>query len=131
MATVQDLAEKFASAHRMDRHAEMARLSKLADLLDNQFQIPGTTIRFGLDSILGLLPLVGDSASALPAIYLIHRARQLGVPKSVVAQMAANLVVDFAIGAIPLFGDLFDITFKANRRNIALLQRHLQNQPPA
>ena len=114
----------------MDRHAEIARLSKLADLLDNQFRIPGTGIRFGLDSILGLLPLVGDSASALPAIYLIHRARQLGVPKSVVAQMAANLVVDFAIGAIPLFGDLFDITFKANRRNIALLQRHLQNQPP-
>jgi hypothetical protein len=95
-------------------------------MLDSQFRIPGTEIRFGVDAFLGLFPLVGDSASALPAIYLIHRARRLGVPRAILNLMVANLLVDLAVGAVPLLGDFFDIAFKANRRNIALLRRHLE-----
>jgi len=105
---------------------EIARLSKLADLLDSRFRIPGTGIRFGVDSLLGLFPILGDGASALPAMYLIHRARRLGVPQALLNVMMANLAVDLAVGAIPVLGDFFDIAFKANRRNIALLKRHLE-----
>ena len=105
---------------------EIARLSKLADLLDSRFRIPGTGIRFGVDSLLGLFPILGDGASALPAIYLIHRARRLGVPQALLNVMMANLAVDLAVGAIPVLGDFFDIAFKANRRNIALLKHHLE-----
>lgn len=106
---------------------EIARLSKLADLLDSRFRIPGTGIRFGVDSLLGLFPLLGDGASALPAIYLVHRARRLGVPKTLLKVMLANIAVDLVIGSIPVLGDFFDIAFKANRRNITLLKRHLES----
>ncbi len=112
----------------MDREQELARLGKLANWLDSQFRIAGTGIRFGADAILGLLPFIGDSASALPALYLVHRARTFGVPQPVLNRMLANLAVDFVVGSIPLLGDLFDVTFKANRRNIALLKRHIEDQ---
>ena len=110
----------------MDRHREIERLDAIAHWLDSRFHVPGTNIRFGLDSILGLAPFVGDAAMALPAVYLIARAHLLGAPKTVIARMMMNTGIDFVIGAIPIVGDLFDLSFKANRRNIALLQRHLR-----
>jgi hypothetical protein len=112
----------------MDRDQELERLAKLANWLDSQFRIPGTGIRFGADSILGLVPFIGDGASVLPALYLIHRARKLGVPQPLLNRMLANLFVDFAVGAIPALGDVFDVGFKANRRNIALLRRHMEEE---
>jgi hypothetical protein len=105
---------------------EIRRLEKLADLLDARFGMPGTRLRFGFDSLLGLVPGVGDGISAVPAIYIIHRAEQLGVPRHILTRMAINLAVDTAVGFVPLVGDLFDFGFKANRRNVALLKQHFE-----
>ena len=97
----------------------------LAWWLDSRFRIPGTRIRFGLDSLLGLVPGVGDAATTLPAAWMLYRAHQLGVPRSMLARMGWNVVMDLALGSIPVVGDLFDIGFKANRRNVELLRQHL------
>jgi hypothetical protein len=109
----------------MDRDRELERLAKLAHRLDSQFRIPGTAIRFGADSILGLIPFLGDGASLVPALYLLHRAKKLGAPLPLRNQMLANIAIDFAVGVVPVLGDIFDVAFKANRRNIALLRRHM------
>jgi hypothetical protein len=109
-----------------DRRAELERLQQIADWLDSRFRIPGTGIRFGADTVAGLLPVVGDGVAAIPALYLLVRARHLGAPKSLILRMAGNLVVDLVFGAIPLVGDLFDLGFKANRRNVALLRAHIE-----
>lgn len=110
----------------MEAKDEIRRLEALADLLDAHFGIPGTPIRFGLDSLFGLIPGAGDAVAAVPGAYIIHRAERLGVPGHVVARMVLNLLADTFIGAIPVLGDLFDVGFKANRRNVALLKRHLE-----
>lgn len=112
----------------MNVHEEIRRLENLADLLDARFGIPGTRLRFGFDSLLGLVPGLGDGISAVPAIYIIHRAEQLGVPRHILSRMVANLVVDTAVGFVPVVGDLFDVGFKANRRNVALLKQHFETQ---
>ena len=101
-------------------------LQWLAKLLDAQFRVPGTGIRFGLDALLGLVPVAGDAATALPALYLIGRAAGVGARKRVIAGMLLNTALDSTIGAIPLVGDLFDLVFKANIRNVRLLQRELE-----
>ena len=109
-----------------DRREAMARnLERLAWLMDRAFQIPGTRIRVGLDALLGLLPIGGDVLTGLVQAGLVLVA--LGhykVPKLVAARMVANVLLDVAIGAIPLLGDLFDIGFKANTRNIRLLDAY-------
>src|SRR5699024_5454147 len=93
------------------------------------FRIPGTRVRFGFDSLLGLVPGIGDAATTLPAAYIVYRAHGLGVPWSTLARMGGNVAVDLFIGAIPVLGDIFDVGFKANRRNVALLRRHLGKPP--
>ncbi|OAN79439.1 hypothetical protein A8B78_11965 [Jannaschia sp. EhC01] len=103
--------------------ADLARLDRLADQLDNRFGAFG--VRFGWDSILGLIPGIGDVATALPGLYIINEARRLGVRRRVLARMALNTGMDFVIGGIPLVGDGFDLFFKSNRRNITLLKREL------
>lgn len=113
----------------MDKQTELQRLDALADWLDSRFRLPGTNIRFGLDAILGLVPGVGDGALAIPAVYLILCAARLGAPKRVQLRMAFNVLIDLLVGAIPLVGDLFDVGFKANRRNIDLLKRALNTAP--
>ncbi len=105
--------------------ADLRHLEEVADWLDSRFTVPGTNLRFGLDFVLGLLPGVGDGVTALPAFYLVYRASQLGTPKRLLLRMLLNVLIDIVIGAIPFLGDLFDFAFKANRRNIALLKRHL------
>jgi hypothetical protein len=106
--------------------AALAEIERLADLLDARYRIPGTSIRFGIDAILGLVPGLGDAASALPALYLIWRARQLGLPSSLIARMLGNVGLDTLVGSIPLAGSVFDVFFKANRRNNALVRRHIE-----
>lgn len=103
----------------------MSDIEQLATLLDAQFRIPGTSLRFGYDSIIGLVPGVGDSVTALLGGYIVYRARQLGAPPSLIARMLLNLGVDAAFGSIPIVGDVFDFAFKANRKNVALLRQHL------
>ncbi|WP_158749760.1 DUF4112 domain-containing protein [Acidobacterium sp. S8] len=101
-------------------------LDMLAHLLDDWFRIPGTSIRFGLDGIIGLVPGLGDVLAGLASCILIVAAWFRGVPYVTLARMVVNLGIDVVVGSIPLLGDIFDIAWKANRRNYALMTRHLQ-----
>jgi len=108
--------------------ADVSDLHQLADWLDTRFVIPGTTIRFGLDSLLGLIPGIGDGISALIGLHIMNRARDLGAPPLLLARMGGNIALDAVLGAIPLVGDIFDVAFKSNRKNVNLLLRHLEKQ---
>lgn len=99
-------------------------LRRWARIFDSAFRIPGTQITFGLDPILGLIPGLGDVASPVFSLFFIWHGVRLGVPKIVLARMVLNAVIDTAVGAVPLLGDLFDFGWKANAWNLALLERH-------
>jgi NADH:ubiquinone oxidoreductase subunit 5 (subunit L)/multisubunit Na+/H+ antiporter MnhA subunit len=99
-------------------------LDVLAKLMDSQFRIPGTNIRFGLDALIGLVPGAGDFVSFLVSSYLVSNAINKGASGYVLSRMVLNIVVDALVGAIPVLGDIFDVAFKANQRNVKLLQQH-------
>jgi len=105
-----------------DRHLEALR--KLTRLLDTAIVVPGTSFRIGLDPILGLIPGLGDLVSPLFALAVLWQARDLGVPRVVQLRMVFNVAIDALLGAVPFVGDLFDFVWKANHRNMALLDRH-------
>jgi len=104
---------------------EAARVRALARILDSAIRVPGTGITLGLDSLVGLVPGVGDLAGAVMSGYIVIAAARMGVPPAVVTKMVLNLGVDTLVGSVPLLGDLFDVGFRANMRNAALLDRHL------
>jgi len=106
------------------------RLQRVAWVLDEAFRIPGTQQRFGLDALIGLIPGVGDTIGALLSTYIIVEAARRGASVWTVARMLGNVAVETLIGAIPLFGDLFDVVFKANIRNLALLGDALERDAP-
>ena len=99
---------------------------RLARLLDAAVRIPGTNIRVGLDALLGLIPGLGDAIGAALSGYIVLAAARLGIPKSVLARMLVNLGIDTVVGAVPVLGDLFDVAFRANTRNVALIESALQ-----
>jgi hypothetical protein len=109
----------------------LRRLEAFADVLDARFRVPGTGWRFGLDSIVGLVPGVGDAATAAVALWVLWQSHRLGASKAVLARMAGNVALDAVFGSVPLVGDIFDATFKSNRRNVALLRRHLSGTKPS
>lgn len=102
----------------------IARLRQLAWLIDGVFKLPGSRFRFGLNSVIGLTPAAGDALLAAISLYIVYEARQLGVPKRKLARMLKNVAVEAAGGAIPVLGNLFDVAFKANLRNLAILEEH-------
>ena len=106
------------------------RLQRVAWLLDAAFPIPGTQQRFGLDALIGLIPGVGDTIGALLSTYIIVEAARRGASVWTVSRMLGNVAVETLIGAIPLLGDLFDVVFKANMRNLALLGATLERDAP-
>jgi hypothetical protein len=106
----------------------VARVEALARLMDGVFTLPGTNLRLGLDAIVGLVPVAGDVVSGLISSYLIWEARRIGAPRWLVARMMANTLFDTTLGAIPLVGDAFDVMFRANMRNMALLRRHMERR---
>lgn len=110
------------------RTARIEQLRQFAALMDSQFQIPGTEIQFGLDAIIGLVPGIGDLISGAVSVWLIREARRLGAPRWLVARMIWNVAVDVGVGAVPLVGDMFDVAWKANRKNIELLSRHFERR---
>jgi hypothetical protein len=112
-----------------DRMKRLARMERVGRLLDEQFVLPGTGYRFGLDGLLGLLPGGGDALTAGLSAYLIYEAARAGVRKRTLLRMAGNLLVDFFVGSVPVAGDLFDFFWKANRKNIALACRDLEGPP--
>ena len=107
---------------------DLERLERMTNWLDDRFVIPGTGIRFGLDPILGLIPGVGDTVATAFTALLIGHAQRHGLPGHAKARMLGNLAVDWIVGSIPLVGDLFDIGFHANRRNLDIVKRHLEKR---
>jgi hypothetical protein len=105
---------------------ELDRLDRYAWMLDSALRLPGG-IRVGLDGIIGLVPGLGDAVSGLLSAYIVLEAHRLGASRSVIARMCANIFFETVLGSIPLLGDIFDIAFKANVRNVLLLRRHLQH----
>lgn len=108
-----------------DIDTTLMRVRLLADLLDQRFRIPGTSIRFGLDALIGVLPFVGDTVTAIAALYPVAEAVRLGVRGSVIVRMLVNVGFDWLIGLIPLVDLVFDVAFKANMRNLHLLEREM------
>jgi Domain of unknown function (DUF4112) len=109
--------------------ATVGRLDRLRSWqrwLDEAFLVPGTRIRFGWDAILGLLPWAGDVVAAAFGLVILFHARQMRVPGVVLARMTINLAVDLVVGLIPFAGDVADVFWKANSRNLALIERHTQ-----
>jgi hypothetical protein len=106
----------------------MARLEAVAKLMDSAFVLPGTDVRIGLDAVIGFVPGIGDLISGAVASYLVWEARRLGAPKWLIARMSANVLLDTTVGAIPILGDMFDLAFRANMRNMALLRKHVEKK---
>lgn len=105
--------------------AHVGRLDAYARLMDSQFRIPFTPIRLGVDSLIGLLPGIGDGAAFLMSLYPVFEARKMGAPLVLILKMLLNILIDFLVGLVPLIGDIFDIGFKANIRNVRLLKDYL------
>ena len=110
---------------RLTTSRDVERVRALAKMLDAAVRIPGTNIRFGIDSIMGLVPGLGDLGGAALSGYIVLAAARQGVPVPVLTRMLLNLGVDTLVGTVPLVGDLFDVGYKANLRNAALLERHV------
>ena len=115
----------------MDTTGRIEALRALQRLLDSAFRVPGTRIRFGWDPILGLFPWVGDVATALFACGLVLQAHQMRLPRVVQLRMVMNVAIDVLIGLVPFLGDIADVFFKANTRNMALLESHVRQPRPA
>lgn len=125
MSSSHDAVFEALKATGPSRADSLARITALTRLLDSAFVIPGTRRRVGLDSVIGLVPGFGDAISAALASYIIWEARRLGLPRWKIARMMANVAVDTALGAVPLAGDVFDVFFKANERNLRIIHAHL------
>lgn len=107
---------------------ELRRLRIVAMRMDALFYIPGTRISVGLDNILGLIPVVGDLASVVPAVWMIHRAHKIGATPGTVAYMSFNTLLDFVVGSVPVIGDIFDVLYNANLRNYRALEVNLNRR---
>jgi hypothetical protein len=105
------------------------RLRKLSRLLDNAIAIPGTTFRIGLDPILGLIPGAGDFVGTALSAYIVIEAARLGIPRAALGKMVSNILLESLVGAIPVVGDWFDFAWKANTKNMELLEAHLGISP--
>ena len=99
-------------------------------LLERSFHIPGTKIPFGLDSIIGLVPVLGDIVTATMGAYMVWEARNLGMSKWHLMRMAGNVGIDTALGAMPLVGDAFDLVFRSNSKNLRIIKKHLDKHHP-
>lgn len=118
-----------ALAPTPDAAHDLDRVERVASWLDTRYVIPGTQVRFGLDSLIGLIPGVGDTAMLLPSLWIMAVAYKHGVPKRTIARMGWNAGVDYVVGSVPLLGDLFDLFYKSHRKNAALLREALGARP--
>ena len=120
------------SAHpfgNLSREQRLARLDALAQLLDVAFIVPGTNVRYGIDGLIGLIPVIGDIITTAISLWLVREARALGAPWHLTMRMLGNVALDGVVGAVPLVGDAFDVMFRANVRNVKLLRRWMEKQP--
>ena len=113
----------------LTREQRILRLEAIAKLLDVAFILPGTNIRYGIDGLIGLIPVIGDIITTAISLWLVREARALGAPWYITARMLGNVAVDGVVGIVPFVGDAFDVMFRANMRNVRLLRRWLDKQP--
>jgi hypothetical protein len=106
------------------------RIEAMEHLLERSFKIPGVNYPVGLDSVAGLIPVVGDLVTAAMGAWIVWEARNLGMPKWKLWRMAGNLAFDTAVGAVPVVGDAFDLLFRSNTRNLKIVKRHLDKHHP-
>ncbi|MBR1281027.1 DUF4112 domain-containing protein [Bradyrhizobium sp. AUGA SZCCT0177] len=113
----------------LTREQRLARLEALSKLLDVAFIVPGTNIRYGIDGLIGLIPVVGDIITTAISLWVVREARALGAPWHITTRMLANVALDGVVGLVPVAGDAFDVMFRANVRNVRMLKRWLDKQP--
>ncbi len=132
ITTPEGLALEKARTHAQDKkiQKQLAQLDILADLMDSKFRLPGTPIRLGVDTLIGLIPGIGDTIGLGVSAYIITHAARLGAKKSIIQRMVFNVGLDWLVGLVPLLGDLFDMGWKANNRNIKLLMDYLETTKP-
>ena len=106
---------------------KLIRLRQLSKNLDESFTIPGTNIKFGMDAILGLVPGGGDLVSGIFSLYMLRTAIKMKLPKRAILSMLANIVLDTTIGIIPVAGDIFDVFWKSNKRNMNIIDKYIAN----
>ena len=123
------LAEQLPDVSR-DPQAVRSRVEAMEKLLERAFVIPGINRPIGLDSLVGLIPVVGDIATALMGAYIVWEARNLGMSKLQLSRMAANVGIDTALGAIPFAGDVFDFFWRSNTKNLKIIRKHLDKHHP-
>jgi hypothetical protein len=116
------------NAQPLTREQRLARLEALGQLLDMAFILPGTNVRYGIDGLIGLIPVVGDIITTAIALWVVREARALGAPRWLVARMLTNVAIDGVVGAVPVVGDAFDVAFKANVRNVRMLRKWMDKQ---
>jgi hypothetical protein len=121
-------AREWSGERYAPRRASLERLDAISRLLDIAFAVPGTNIRFGVEAILRLFPGIGDAAASALSCWVIYEAYRLGVPRLLLSRMIGNVVVEGLAGAVPVAGDLFDIGWRANRRNVRLLREYLERE---
>ncbi len=118
----------FQSHSPDSRRAAIRRIDVLSRLFDTAFVFPGTKVRFGIEAILRLIPGVGDVAASSLSAYLLYEAHRLEVPPHIFGRLVANVAIEGVVGAVPLLGDIFDIGFRANRRNLRILNDYFQEE---
>lgn len=106
------------------------RVEAMERVLERAFTVPGTSRQFGLDAVLGLVPVAGDVIAAVMGFYIVWEARNLGMSKWQLARMTANIGFDTLVGAVPVAGDLFDFLFRSNSRNLKIIRKHLDKHHP-
>ncbi len=111
--------------------AVLQRLRNISHILDNAIAIPGLGYRVGLDPLIGLLPGGGDLIAGIVSIYIVAEAARLGVPAVTLGRMGVNILTEVILGTVPMLGDFFDVVWKANARNVQLLERHIRHPIPS
>jgi hypothetical protein len=128
MSTAQAFPLGGSFADAPDHAQRLARLDRLATILDTAFAIPFTRVRFGVDGLIGLAPGIGDAITTGLALYIVYEARKMGVPRHILMRMLGNVAIDGVIGAVPIAGDMFDVFWRANKRNVRILREYVERQ---
>lgn len=125
------MADMNIMAKSDDPAAIRQRVEVMEKLLERSFTIPGTKVPVGLDSIIGLIPVIGDVVTAAMGAYIVWEARNLGLSKFKLFRMAVNVAIDTLLGAVPLVGDAFDFFWRSNSRNLRIIRKHLDKYHPS
>ena len=128
MSTTYTQGWNTGASDASSRRQRFDKLDRLSRLLDVAFVVPGTNVRFGVEAVMRLVPGIGDAAASALSCYVLYEAHRLGVPQHLLLRMIANVAVEGVAGAVPVLGDLFDVGFRANRRNVQILREHFERE---